>query len=98
MLRHVMMVNCRTECTSTHITKIAKEFMKLPDFIPGFAHIEWGIDEGIQDGSKTLCLLFIFGEEEDRQHCLNHPRFIALNKHIEPAANFVQSFQYTPQF
>ncbi len=98
MLRHIMMVDCKAGCTPAHLERIAAEYLKLPEHIQGFAHIEWGVDENSETGQKTLCLLFIFGSEKDKQYCLTHPRFIALNEHVKPAACKMTSLQYKPRF
>ncbi|GEM75667.1 Dabb family protein [Vibrio sagamiensis] len=96
MIRHVLLINFKTEVTQADIEQVKALFCAIPKKIEGVKSVEWGVNDSLEGKNKsfTHSVLMTFVDEQGRSNYLPHPEHETLKKIFSPLLEDIIVFDY----
>lgn len=93
MIKHIVLLNWKSEVSSAEIERVSEEFGKLKDEIKEISAYQFGPDAGIYKGNSSYGLIAEFATEDDLKTYVNHPKHQAFLADV--AGPLLESFHAT---
>lgn len=97
MIRHILLVKCKSAATSEQVDAVKSAFVAIPQQVSGIEDVEWGVNDSPEGKNQdyTLCIFMTFANEEARQTYLTHPAHNALKVVFRQIIEDIIVFDYS---